>query len=215
MLSKPIWRLAALASLLVAGSPHARSDTPAPSETLVRQGRELMKQGRIVAAKEQFEAAFRSSGDAEALFLAAECWEKLGNDDEARTLYRKYLQHPLAVKAFEANARIQAIEERANGETDRGPKKPPRYVLVPVANDHGACARRCTGVEVCPRPARRGSFAMDVDQCRHNQFSCLQGCAGATVWAGACPKISPQQQLHCFQDKRSAMDSGWLVPAHF
>ena len=85
------WQLAILAGsvLVYAGSVHP--DTPdagIPSGLLVRQGRELMNRGQMLDAKERFDAAFRVNGDAEALFLSAECWEKLGNGDEAILRYR-------------------------------------------------------------------------------------------------------------------------------
>jgi hypothetical protein len=50
--------------------------------------RELMKRGELLAAKDRFEAAFDSTGDAEALFLAAECWEKAGDDEAAKARSR-------------------------------------------------------------------------------------------------------------------------------
>ena len=76
-----------LAGSMLAFPRSVHPDTPdagAPSESLVQQGRDLAKRGDMMAAKDRFETAFRSTGDAEAVFLAAECWEKVGNDEEAR-----------------------------------------------------------------------------------------------------------------------------------
>lgn len=145
-----------------------------------RLGRDLMNRGEMLAAKERFDAAFRSNGNAEALFLSAECWEKLGNGDEATLRYRQYLRLPLALRAAEATMRIHALEERKRENSRPGPGKPARYVLVPIATDRGACAEKCTAADVCPRRERKGAF----DECLGNQFSCLQSCDGATVGMG-------------------------------
>jgi len=40
----------------------------------VRQGRDLLQRGEILAAKRRFEEAFRLTADAEALFMVAQCW---------------------------------------------------------------------------------------------------------------------------------------------
>jgi tetratricopeptide (TPR) repeat protein len=178
---------------------------------LVRQGRDLMNRGEMLAAKERFDAAFRSNGDAEALFLSAECWERLGNGDEAAARYRQYLRLPLALRATEATMRIHALDERKWENARPGHGKPARYVLVPIAADRGVCAEKCTAAEVCPRPAHKGVF----DECLGNQFSCLQSCDGATVGLGACPKLSGEQHLRCFQDRRRTVGPGWLTPGRF
>jgi tetratricopeptide (TPR) repeat protein len=218
MRSKLGWKFVILASLLMSDVSEVRSDTPdasTASGTLLQQGRDLMKRGEMMAAKERFEAAFRSTGDAEALFLAAECSEKVGNVDEAETHYRQYLQLPLALKAAEARSRIQVIEARKGKADDTESRRRSKHVLVPVDKDHGACAEKCTAANVCPRPARTGSRATDYDECLGNQFSCLRSCEGATVETGSCPKISPQQHLRCFEDKRRTVGAGWISPGHF
>ena len=218
MRSKLGWKFVILASLLMSDASEVRSDTPdasTASGTLLQQGRDLMMRGEMMAARERFEAAFRSTGDAEAMFLAAECSEKVGNEDEAEACYRQYLQLPLALRAADARSRIQAIEARKGKATDTEPRKRSRHVLVPVDKDHGACAEKCTAANVCPRPARTGSRVTDYDECLGNQFSCLRSCEGATVETGTCPKISPQQHLRCFEDKRRTVGAGWLAPGHF
>jgi len=208
------WQLVILAGSLLAYSGSVHSDTPdagIPSELLVRLGRDLMNRGEMLAAKERFDAAFRSNGNAEALFLSAECWENLGNGDEATLRYRQYLRLPLALRAAEATMRIHALDERKREDSRPGPGKPARYVLVHIATDRGACAEKCTAADVCPRRERKGAF----DECLGNQFSCLQSCDGATVGMGACPKLSPQQHLRCFQDRRRTVGPGWLTPGRF
>ena len=182
-----------------------RPETPAadsPAGTLVRQGRDLMQRGETLAAKQRFEEAFRLAGDAEALFLAAQCWERLGNDDEAEARYRQYQQLPLALRTAEAESRIRAIEERKRNASDSAPKGPPRYVLVPAA-----CVDSCSSAEVCRAGSGKGS---GWATCLANQFVCLRSCPGAKVSRGWCPKISPGEKKGCFQS-----GLGWLTSAHF
>ena len=211
--------LAILVGSLLASARTVYADIPdagAHSESLLQQGRDLMRRGELMAAKDQFEAVFLSTGDAEAVFLVAECWEKAAKDGEARTYYRKYLQLPFALRAAEATSRIQAIEKRkGKAPNTTEPGKPPRHVLVPLDKDRGACAERCTAADACPRPERKQSRRIELDECLATQFSCLRTCDGATVGAGACPELSPQQHLRCFPDKRPTVGAGWLTPGHF
>ncbi|MGB8297726.1 MAG: hypothetical protein WCG85_20085 [Polyangia bacterium] len=209
------WRFLALAALFLVQARTVRPDTPAadtPAATLVRQGRDLLQRGEILAAKRRFEEAFRLSADAEALFMVAQCWERLGNDDEAERRYRQYQQLPLALRTAEAESCIRAIAQRKRNASDTAANERPRYILVPVGTDRGACAERCTSAEVCRSLGRKGS---GWDTCLANQFACLRACPGAQVSRGTCPRVSSQEHTRRYQDNRPIFGAGWVTPARY
>ncbi len=114
----------------------------------MERGQELYMQRKYDEAAEAFSAAYAIQPYGAFLYNEAVCHQKLGNNDKALTLFRKYLAaDPSAPDADQVRDRIRRIEEASkpqppveadaaietDADTDAGPEAGPPAVVVEEA----------------------------------------------------------------------------------
>lgn len=113
---RPLFRLGALAGILLLSSAHAADDEgTASAKRLFKEASRDYQKGRYSEAISEFEAAYRAKPHPFIFFNLARCYEKLNNAPRALAYFRRYVREaPDAKDRGEVEATIARLEHALN-----------------------------------------------------------------------------------------------------
>lgn len=110
-------------------------ETNAACAALYEQGAQQSKAGQLVEAEKSYKLAYEVSRDARLLFNIARVLDKRGQEVDAMSYYRQFLQAPLQDERQKWKARVYLIQLEANRPTQEPSKNDPTARIPSASAD--------------------------------------------------------------------------------